>query len=317
MDCPSRERAGWLCDSFFTARVEYALTGKSVVEKQFLSNFIMPRELPHVPHGMLPMCYPSDHDQREDCEFIPNWAMFYGIELKEYFDRTGDSELISEAKGRMYELCEYFSRFENEFGLLEDLDSWVFIEWSKANELLKNVSFATNMLYCLFLNSISTLYGDSAMAQKAAKLKETVNSMSMTESGFFCDNAVRQNGKLALSGERTEACQYYAFFSGIATPQTHEWLWKTLVNDFGYDRANTGKFPEIYPANAFIGNYLRLDLLDRYGYHDALYNNIKGYFEYMADRTGTLWELVSDVASCDHGFASHVICWMRSLGLVK
>ena len=27
MDCPSRERAGWLCDSFFTARVEMDLTG--------------------------------------------------------------------------------------------------------------------------------------------------------------------------------------------------------------------------------------------------------------------------------------------------
>ena len=77
------------------------------------------------------------------------------------------------------------------------------------------------------------------------------------------------------------------------------------------------KYPEIHPANAFIGNYLRLDLLDRYGYHDELYDNIKGYFEYMADRTGTLWELVSDNASCNHGFASHVIHWMKSLDMVR
>ena len=27
MDCPSRERAGWLCDSYFTAKTEYVLTG--------------------------------------------------------------------------------------------------------------------------------------------------------------------------------------------------------------------------------------------------------------------------------------------------
>lgn len=317
MDCPSRERAGWLCDSFFTARVEYALTGRSDIEKQFLSNFIMPSTLPHMPRGMLPMCYPSDHDQEPSFKFIPNWAMFYGIELKEYFDRTGDSELINAARDRMYELCEYFNKFENEYGLLEDLESWVFVEWSKANELLKNVSFATNMLYCLFLRSISALYSDGAMERKADALKKTINDMSMTESGFFCDNAVRQNGKLVISGERTEACQYYAFFCGIATPKTHEQLWTTLVNDFGYDRQKTGKFPEIYPANAFIGNYLRLDLLDRYGYRDALYDNIKGYFEYMADRTGTLWELVSDNASCNHGFASHVIWWMRSLDLIK
>ena len=31
MDCPSRERAGWLCDSYFTARAERVLTGSNVV----------------------------------------------------------------------------------------------------------------------------------------------------------------------------------------------------------------------------------------------------------------------------------------------
>ena len=141
--------------------------------------------------------------------------------------------------------------------------------------------------------------------------------MSLTESGFFCDNANRVDGKLILSGERTEACQYYAFFCDVATPKTDEWLWKTLVEDFGYDRAQTGKYKEIYPANAFIGNYLRLDLLCRYGYFDELYDNIKGYFTYMADKTGTLWENIGDYASCNHGFASHVIYWMDKLGLVK
>ena len=90
-----------------------------------------------------------------------------------------------------------------------------------------------------------------------------------------------------------------------------------MITDFGYDRKKTGKYPEIYPSNAFIGNYLRLDLLDRYGYKDVLYDNIRGYFEYMADRTGTLWENVDTSASCNHGFASHVIHWMASLGLVK
>jgi len=33
MDCPSRERAGWLCDSFFTARAAYALNGHARIER--------------------------------------------------------------------------------------------------------------------------------------------------------------------------------------------------------------------------------------------------------------------------------------------
>lgn len=314
MDCPSRERAGWLCDSFFTSRVEKTLTGASVVEKAFLSNFLMPEKFEFIPEGMLPMCYPSDHN---DHTYIPNWAMWYVVELGEYAKRSGDKELVEQAKDRMYALLNFFKPFENEFGLLEKLQSWVFIEWSKANELVQDVSFGSNMLYATMKDTIAALYGDEALAKEAAELRKTILDMSMTESGFFCDNAYRRDGGLVLSGERTEACQYYAFFCNIATPESHPWLWETLVKDFGPDRVQKGVYPEIWPANAFIGNYLRLDLLDRYGCHEALYENIKGYFLYMADKTGTLWELTADQASCNHGFASHVLYWMEHLDLVK
>lgn len=70
-------------------------------------------------------------------------------------------------------------------------------------------------------------------------------------------------------------------------------------------------------ANAFIGNYLRLELLYRYGYYDLLIENIKGYFYHMAESTGTLWEHDNQSASCCHGFASHVIYWLEKLGYVK
>ncbi len=313
MDCPSRERAGWLCDSFFTSRVEYTLTGKSVLERAFLQNFLMPERFEYLPEGMLPMCYPADHN---DGIFIPNWAMWYGVELCEYLGRSGDRALIDDARDRMFGLLGYFARFENELGLLEMLESWVFLEWSKSNELTQDVSFASNMLYARLCADLGRLYGDAALADKAAALRKTILDLSMTESGFFCDNAYRRDGKLVLSGERTESCQYYAFFCDIATPESHPWLWNTLIHDFGYDRAERGLYPEIYPANAFIGNYLRLDLLDRYGLHDALFDNIKGYFTYMADTTGTLWEHAGSYASCNHGFASHVIYWMDKLGLL-
>ncbi len=313
MDCPSRERAGWLCDSFFTSRVEYALTGKSLLERAFLQNFILPESFENIPHGMLPMCYPSDH---YDKTYIPNWAMWYAVELCEYFTRTGDREFVDGARDKMYALVDFFKKYENEYELLENLESWVFLEWSKSNELTQDVSFASNMLYAYMLDGLGKLYGDEALTAKAAAIRKAINDLAMTESGFYCDNAYRRDGKLVLSGERTESCQYYAFFCNVATPESHPWLWNTLVNDFGYARAQKGLFPEIWPANAFIGNYLRLDLLDRHGMREELYDNIKGYFTYMADTTGTLWELVSSGASCNHGFASHVIHWMNSLGLL-
>jgi alpha-L-rhamnosidase len=290
---------------------EYYFTGTTMVENEFLNNYLLGGGAREGLDGMVEMCYPAT------CEkYIPQWSLWYVLELYDYFTKRGRGDRKEDFKAQLYALLGYFKKFENEYGLLEKLESWVFVEWSHANKLVQDISFPNNMVYSAFLSSIAELYGDKELAQKAKNIRNTVRDMCMTESGFFCDNAYRKDGKLELSGERTEACQYYAFFTGIATPASHPWLWNTLVNDFGYDRATTGKFPEIYPANAFIGNYLRLDLLDRYGYKTELYDNIKGYFEYMADRTGTLWEHANTFASCNHGFASHVIYWMKSLGIV-
>lgn len=142
---PSRERAGWLCDSFFTARTEHALTGQCTVEKAFLENFLLAERFAHLPDGMLPMCYPADH---YDGNFIPNWAMWFVLELEEYIKRSGDCAFAERAKSRVYGLIQYFATFENEYGLLEKLEKWVFVEWSRANDpdVVQDVNFPTNML---------------------------------------------------------------------------------------------------------------------------------------------------------------------------
>ncbi len=313
MDCPSRERAGWLCDSFFTARVERLLSGKSTVEKCFLSNFAMEDSYKSIPRGMLPMCYPSDF---RNPEFIPNWAMWYILELKEYLERTVDREFVNDLYPKMLELCKYFEAYENSNGLLEGLDGWIFVEWSMCNNLVQDVNYPSNMLYYKFLKTMYELYGDEKYNQKAEKLKETIRRESKIGI-FYCDNSVFKDGELTLSGERTETCQYYAFFTGVATVEEDKELWETIVDDFGPERKETGKWKEIYPSNAFIGNYLRLELLCQNGRYDKLEENICGYFDYMASLTGTLWEHKDIKASCNHGFASHVLVWLDKLGYIK
>jgi len=137
-------------------------------------------------------------------------------------------------------------------------------------------------------------------------MRETIRKQSF-DGTFFVDNAKRQpDGTLKLSGERTETCQYYAFFFHTATPQRYPALWETLRADFGPERHQNSKHPEIHFANAFIGNYLRLELLSRQGLTAQILAETKGYFLKMADQTGTLWEHDTTQASCCHGFASHV-----------
>ena len=307
-DCPSRERAGWLCDSFFLGRTEYALTGKNIVEEAFLENFLHTDNYENLPNGMVPMCYPADH---WDGTFIPNWALWLIVEISEYKKRGGKKELIERYKNKVYGILDYFKSFENSDGLLENLESWVFVEWSRANDkdMISGVNYPSNMLYYAANNAVSELYGDISLKEKAEKIKNAINNQAF-DGEFYIDHSIRENGEIKPVSESTEVCQYYAFFSGVATKETHLKLYNTMINEFGPNRDTEKVYPDIYKAAPFIGNYLRLEIMKNGGYDDAVRENIKDYFYYMAEKTGTLWEKAETTASCNHGFASCVLYWM-------
>ncbi|MHB8901262.1 MAG: alpha-L-rhamnosidase-related protein [Thermoguttaceae bacterium] len=303
MDCPSRERAGWLCDSLFTARVAPDLTGTTVVERAFLENYLLPDRFAHLPDGMLPMCYPADH---YNGNFIPNWSLFFVLEVEEYLARSGDQVMIDALRRRIYQLMDYFRKFENDDGLLEKLEAWVFVEWSEANKFVQDVNYPSNMLYAAALAAAGRIYHDPDLVAKADKIRQVIRRQSY-DGQFFVDNAVRKEGKLEVTRNRSEVCQYFAFYFDVASPETDPELWKILRDEFGPDRKDTKAWSDVHLANSFIGNVLRMELLSREGRAQQILDESIAYLLYMADRTGTLWENVGAYASCNHGFASHVV----------
>ena len=304
MDCPSRERAGWLCDSYFAARVAQDISGNAHIEKNFFENFLLPDTFEFLPDGMLPMCYPADHN---DGVFIPNWAMWFVIQLQEYLERTNDRELVNALKPKVLNLLDYFGPFENESGLLEKLESWIFIEWSEANRFVQDVNYPTNMLYAATLETAGELYGLEELRQNAKNIRDTIRKQAFNGQ-FFVDNAVRnERGQLEITDNTSEVCQYYAFYFDTATPDSHPDLWQKLISQFGPGRKENNAYPQVYFANTFVGDYLRLELLSRYDLKSQLLAESIDYFDYIAQRTGTLWENQSPHASCNHGFASHIV----------
>jgi alpha-L-rhamnosidase len=315
MDCPSRERAGWLCDSLFTARVAADFCGDMSVERNFLENFLHPPAFAHVPEGMLPMCHPADH---HDGNFIPNWALWFVLQLDDYACRGGDVELVQALLPRVDALLAWCRRYENADGLLERLPGWVFVEWSKANEFVQDVNYPSNMLYAAALDAAARLGNDPPLAERAARLRETIRGQAY-DGTFFIDNAVRRDGALEMTTNRSEVCQYMAFFFGIVTTETHPRLWQTLVEEFGPRRKQSHAFPEVHPANAFVGHQLRFELLSREARGSQILTEAVDTWLAMADRTGTLWEHDAPHASCNHGFASHAghVLYRDVLGLAR
>ena len=307
MDCPSRERAGWLCDSFFTARVASDLTGCTRIERNLFENYLLPEKFAYIPDGMLPMCYPADHNNGI---FTPNWALWFVVQLEEYLARSGDRDTVKALEPRLMKLLEYFRPVRNEDGLLERLKGAMFVEWSQANAFVQDVNYPTNMLYAECLAAIGRMYNRPELLAEAEKIRAVIRKQAF-DGEFFVDNAVRKDGKLQLTQNHSEVCQYFAFYFHVATPETHAPLWQTLVKEFGPQRKQTKAFPQVHPANAFIGNVLRLELLSRAGLSQQLFDESLAYQLYMVDQTGTLWEndgstsVAFGTLSCCHGFASH------------
>ena len=296
-DCPGRERAGWLCDSYFTAMSERLFTGSNEVERAFLENFIVSRT-PEIPEGMIPKCFPAEH---KNGLYIPNWGMWFIKELKDYYLRTGDRELIDAAKDKVYAFIKFFDAYNDEWGLLEDLDGWVFIEWSGCNsrEFLRGVNFPSNMMFADALECAEELYGDLSLGARARAMKAKITELSY-DGEFFADNAVRIDGRLCRCDDHiSETCQYYALFSGLKPDDAFAQKMRT---EFGPLRKEG--FPEIVRSNVFIGFYLRFFWLCGEKDYERVLNEMLEYFGDMADKTGTLWEHDKPSASCNHGFAS-------------
>ena len=301
-DCPSRERAGWLCDAFFTGRAEALLTGRNDVERAFLENYALAPSLASLPGGMLPMCYPAEHAAGT---YIPNWALWWLLELDAYRARTGDEETVAASRPKIGPLLAWFDRYAGPEGLLEDLPGWVFVEWSACNDPdhVRGVNFPTNFLWAAALEAAARLLGRPDLAARGASVRAAAAELAW-DGEWFDDNALRaEDGALRRAGHPTETGQYYAFYFGAADPATRPALWERLCAEFGPSRDAARTWPDIPPSNAIVGAYLRLELLLRDGRAEQCLRECRGFFAPMARLTGTLWENLSPEASLDHGFA--------------
>lgn len=306
MDCASRERSGWMCDSWFSSQTMAALTGDRSVERAHLMNVARPWADDAEPSNTVMNCgFPRSVEVT-----MPTYMMWFVIQCAEYADHAGsDAEAFRRfVRNRILSNLLYLESFRNADGLLEDLPGWVFIEWSDANRFTKGVGYPANMLYAVALDAAYRLYGDKRHADAAAAVRAKVREQSF-DGRWFCDHALRdKQGRLVrVAADRSEVCQYYAFFADVASPKTHSDLWNRTVELFAPGRPT----PEgLRTANMFFGHMLRLRLLKRFGREDLLPSEIKALVGHQAEESGSLWEFTDGHDSRCHSFASYVATFL-------
>ncbi len=310
MDCPDRERSGWLCDSLWTARAARMMLADSSVEAAMIENFLFhPSE--ECFHAFFPACYPACGDWRG--AILTTWSFWLVIEIGEYYRRTGDRGLIDRFKPRLEEFFDGVESLCGEHGLYET-KSVVFVDWSLSNEhdYVAPISSAANVLYACALETIDFLYGNEKAAKRAAQIRSVLKDKVIDRGGYdpryiMHDSLEYKDGSLRGKPFYSEAAQYTMLWGELFNEKECEGLVDAVVNELGPCPVKKPPTLNVGEANMFIGLCIRLDMLSKLGKYETMYNEIRYLCDNMIkEGPGTLWETVSGESSRCHGFMAHI-----------
>ena len=144
------------------------------------------------------------------------------------------------------------------------------------------------------LKCVSALYKDLILERKADRLRKNIRKRSFNGM-FYTDNEHRDKNQLVNPGICTEVCQYYAFFTGVATVKRGFRIMENYENKFGPIRSTINDYPEIAGTNVFIGKYLRIELLYRQGlFEEVIKRNKRSIPWYGKGNRNTVGTYVTD-----------------------
>ncbi len=315
MDCPDRERGGWLCDSLWTARAAALMLSDTRVEKEFLQNFLL-TSADNMSYGFFPEAYPGQKSSYKDSTGITTWSFWLMCQVCEYLRRTHDTEWQDEFADRIAAFVEGSRHFLGKSGLLENLPA-LFVDWSESNfsEYQSPVSTAANALYAYMLCELGQVYGRCDWTEEGHRIRTILrhaiigeNEQSLATLRTFPDSfTVDQSGALHSRERISESGMATALWAGLFSPGETPALDRYIRDCMGPIPTYPAD-PNIGKSQLFIGLCIRLDMLARRGQHTKLWEDLLAiYMPQLKEGPGTLWENCAlDNSSRCHGFTSHV-----------
>ena len=303
MDCPERERGGWLCDSWFTARGAWTMMNDLSVEKDFIENFML-TDGKTLDCGLFPEVYPGVHRKPSEVG-IQNWSFWLLMELADYYERSGDAAFIEACRERAADCVEGMLSMRGESGLIENLKA-PFVDWSISNTpaATKPISVPISCLAACAAKTMGELYQRSDWLSAAEDMRARIEDMDASagpmEDG---DAAVYENGRLHRQGARTESGIALEMWSGFHAEDKA--LLRRFLHAMGPNPERASD-PNVGKSNLFIGLMVRFEVLARMNRITELVHEFKSlYLPQLKMGSDTLFETVQEDGGC-HGFNADV-----------
>jgi hypothetical protein len=272
-DCPWREQALWIFDMRIMALINYYYYGDSdLVAKNLRQCFALQDE-----DG----CVNSTGPKKNSMYHL-DFCMHLISTLCEYYQYSGDRELVKELSPYVQKLDAFIRKFEASDGMLDSslvADRGApFLDWS--NEIDKlGKSVILNAVYSNYLQDKSVL--DQITGEKyqreeiVTRLKASVNGLLYDKNeGLYRDTFFEGKASENVSLQGNMA----ALYGGFADDDMARGIFEKL--------ADSDHFPAPYAPSFYL---LIFETLARYGKYAQILDHIQRYWGGMLDRQAVTW----------------------------
>ncbi|MDH3252344.1 MAG: family 78 glycoside hydrolase catalytic domain, partial [Ignavibacteria bacterium] len=209
-DSPWRERAQWWGDVRLEALVSYYCFGDILLARQGLRHIAQSQNQ----EGLTMAVYPTEWTGG----LLPSYTLLWVISLWDYYEYSGDIELLRELLPAVHLAMSYFNRYRNAQDLLEDVPHWLFVDWADVET--KGESASINALYHGALIAAAKLSDAGAFPEKGIEYRIIAQHVRSgmhhhlwdSTNGVFRDSRIGGN----LSSKISEQANCWAINFGVA-----------------------------------------------------------------------------------------------------
>ncbi|HEY3319338.1 MAG TPA: alpha-L-rhamnosidase C-terminal domain-containing protein [Planctomycetota bacterium] len=171
MDCPERQEQGWAAARIAGMTAFYAF-GDRVLYRRALQ--LMAQSAALMPEGLLLGVAPSERAESALLDYSLHWL----ISLDEYYQFTGDLDVLKEHRATVERVLSFFSLHEGERGLLGAAPNYALFLDSAPGLDRENLSATFNLLYLQALHAsarIGHALEDSGLANHCTRHAAALN----------------------------------------------------------------------------------------------------------------------------------------------
>ncbi|MHB0897741.1 MAG: family 78 glycoside hydrolase catalytic domain [Spirochaetales bacterium] len=313
IDCPSREQRQWTGD----AQIQGLLNHVTCPDSRLARKAIIQAAQTQAADGMVAMASVSDIGA-EWRTYIPDYALYWILSIRDYLDYSGDSSFIDEIFPTVAKALGWFMPWLDSAGLLANVPGWVFVDWSEKLDKRGEV-LALNALFAEALRAGALVAEGVGAAFFAGRWRKIASTITCAAAERFWDEkrGVYADCRTAagLSPIVSQQANAAAIAFGVAPRECWDRILDYVLDEGRVTLTKTWRWDEerlfdpgkdVVLAQPFYSHFLHAALARAGRVGDILLNIKKRWEPMLADGGGTFWEswqLTKATSRC-HAFSA-------------